>query len=272
MASMNLNIPPENLHRYFNFEGGLNFLETGKLRLSSVFSFNDPFEFLVRTDYPMFFLSLRENTTLEEINNRVELLAQENLLTIKHIVKKKADCYVKRMKMFRIGCFSEVDDSLLMWSHYAESHKGILITFNTAMEHWDNNFHKVIYDSNRVGMSADAFEKKFYASSKQRRLLIQKASCWSYEKEWRYIGRTVNCENGNFLTIDPKAVVRIVIGCKVSDENLKKLKEVIHKKWSDPSIEIYRVEPDRHSYSLKKRDITNLIKGNDLVMPSNDSI
>ena len=35
----------------------------------------------------------------------------------------------------RVFCLSELDDSVLMWSHYADQHQGVVLGFDTeAME------------------------------------------------------------------------------------------------------------------------------------------
>lgn len=88
-----------------------------------------------------------------------------------------------------VVCLSEVNDSILMWSHYAESHTGICIEFERTPESDLGDLAICapieycatypIIDFNEILSSPDG--KTF------NRMLRGKADCWAYEKEWRFI-------------------------------------------------------------------------------------
>ncbi len=91
-----------------------------------------------------------------------------------------------------VCCFSSVYNSPLLWSHYADQHKGICIGYGL-----DRNprpvVHKVLYGgSRRVSTStifgALAQNEPEAKSELDRDVLLRKAPGWKYEREWRLIG------------------------------------------------------------------------------------
>lgn len=97
----------------------------------------------------------------------------------------------RREYLYKIGCscFSEIKDSLLMWSHYSDSHKGFCLEFDTTFVPFNNAFKVEYSDScphlNPLIMFID--RKEFEMKSDKERFLSlwTKYSCWEYEKEWR---------------------------------------------------------------------------------------
>jgi hypothetical protein len=83
---------------------------------------------------------------------------------------------------------TEVNDNILMWSHYADSHAGICLelTFQTSEE-----LHEVRYSDVRPQFffadvrKQDRNEERF--GNGIISTITTKASHWAYEKEWRWI-------------------------------------------------------------------------------------
>ncbi len=93
-------------------------------------------------------------------------------------------------------CLTPHPDSILMWSHYAENHKGICLEFRN-----DNptiqSAKQVIYRSKYpVWLINESKEKSL-------ELLLTKSEVWSYEKEYRLI-----CPIWNRLKIEHPLIVR----------------------------------------------------------------
>lgn len=247
---------PENLYRYFRYDAGIEFLKTGKLRLSSVEKFNDPFEFLVRNDYPEFFLSLRESTSNDELEKKIQKLYEEELFVCRNIVRNKAKGYINFMKTFRMCCFSEESNNLLMWAHYAEDFRGMVISFNTSLEYWGNDFHQVCYTDNRIDYN-DFDKERLAAKEVERTLLKNKASVWSYEKEWRYIKSRNHCDkdkDGYYMRIPSKYIQRIIVGCKMDISHYSKIRNIIKDNYSKSKI--FKIVPSSYGFSLDEKDIT----------------
>ena len=139
----------------------------------------------------------------------------------------------------RISCFSKRNDSILMWSHYANSHKGVCLEFEENREF----FREVIYSTKRPKLSlydatarALAFdyigEKLTYQdkefADKMLKPLYTKSTDWSYEKEIRCIlsdtepntlGYSFDGKN-NYIKMN---ITKIYIGSKAEHNDLKEL-------------------------------------------------
>jgi hypothetical protein len=90
----------------------------------------------------------------------------------------------------RIACFSERNDSILMWSHYADHHKGICVEYETRLLSLPDaigflhpvNYHPELFDATEYFCS--------YPENNPWMLWIaacHKSPEWAYELEWRFI-------------------------------------------------------------------------------------
>jgi hypothetical protein len=95
-----------------------------------------------------------------------------------------------------MASFSEVSDSIRMWSHYGSNHQGFCIEYE--LEKFDpgdaflKNLYPLIYSHQLFDLTTWA-EKLVSGEVGQLTTvfpllgLLQKFEGWAYEKEWRYI-------------------------------------------------------------------------------------
>jgi len=144
-------------------------------------------------------------------------------------------------KSYGIVCFSEIPDSILMWSHYSENHKGICFEYDinafSKMSHLDivkDGLFPVRYQ-NDLSDLADLHMKYFneeltkkQESSMVIKTSISKALVWSYEREWRLIIHlTDNVLNDDRL----KSLIPcgVYLGAKISPNDEKVVTEIALK-------------------------------------------
>lgn len=86
----------------------------------------------------------------------------------------------------RLGmiCMSKVPHEPLLWSHYADSHRGIALAF-TFPE--NSGAEEVNYVRDRIAINLDAANDGCSLKAVFERLLLQKHEGWSYEQEYRFI-------------------------------------------------------------------------------------
>lgn len=133
----------------------------------------------------------------------------------------------------KVCCFSEVYNSILMWSHYGENHKGYCLEYDFKElddEQLLKNFiFPVIYQTNYC---SELLGVKDFALTNPYSFLyyfIIKSNEWKYEKEWRLIdidNKLVSKQEPK-ITLKPKA---IYLGAKISRENRENLIKISKEK------------------------------------------
>ena len=89
-------------------------------------------------------------------------------------------------------CLSSKFDSPLMWSHYADQHRGVCIEYDVSKVK-QGSLHKVFYDTARA-VSANQLHDFFVSGNENTRsaidtaCLLTKSTEWRYESEWRILG------------------------------------------------------------------------------------
>jgi hypothetical protein len=88
-------------------------------------------------------------------------------------------------------CLSAKFDSLLMWSHYADQHRGVCVEYDVSGV--AKALRKVSYGESRRVSAKDirdwlVGDDKLARSSIDRACLLTKSKEWAYEQEWRLLG------------------------------------------------------------------------------------
>lgn len=155
-------------------------------------------------------------------------------------------------RQFGVACFTELCNSILMYSHYSDSHRGFAIEIDTSNE-------KLI-----TGMLQPVqyvAERPFYnvltASDDDNYIAfaLSKAEIWAYEKEWRLASfPTPNSDGdklvggaGSYLVFDPDIVTGVIFGCQMCDDD----KEVVRSFTKNHrNIQYYQAEAMKNRYLL----------------------
>lgn len=138
-----------------------------------------------------------------------------------------------------IACFSESIESVLMWSHYADSHKGFALEydFRPTLEQPIKNVAllPVVYSEERFDISDYivwgflrilGLQAKMPDISASIKNALWKSDIWAYEKEWRMIDSTprdITDEKASAIHYKP---VAIYYGRHMSGDDKRRLHEV----------------------------------------------
>lgn len=151
-------------------------------------------------------------------------------------IKSQTSCY-------GIYCLAEEYNNILMWSHYGDQHKGIALGFNIDDKMLDQTTRpycrKVEYTDEYPTLSPDdvmmksdytfgdrGLSKEFSFDDSglvAQKTLYTKAKCWEYEKEWRIIYDKYGSQPF------PGELREIVFGCRVSEQTIREVKDVVRK-------------------------------------------
>jgi hypothetical protein len=217
-------------------------------------SFNDPFDC-----YPSFSFDATESEIISyfaKIIRRNSPLASEKRVLHEAIARlydpktgPKSPDYLKQVheahdrhvaEKIGVLCLSEIADDILMWSHYADLHRGICLQFNSNFSFFENA-HRINYKHERpkINPFRDHIEQVMES------VLLTKADHWAYEKEWRLIHYS---DGAGAYRFPSEALTGIVLGSRISESNEQKVLEWLAAR-ANP-IKVMRSSTSQTGYSL----------------------
>jgi hypothetical protein len=107
------------------------------------------------------------------------LTEEEHLAKVQ---KRWSEIIREQNRNIRICSFSKTNTSTLMWSHYADDHKGICIEYDFLFEDSIRPFVQPVFyrkDLHKIGLFEEYDTMQMIAAN------LIKSPSWSYEKEWR---------------------------------------------------------------------------------------
>jgi hypothetical protein len=153
-----------------------------------------------------------------------------------------------------IVCLTEKNDNILMWSHYAEQHRGLVIGFDS------NKLSDKIFRVNYGKKRAEIKYGELNAIENVLPLLLRKSIDWQYEDECRYLYELNSCTKIDskdfkcgFLYLQPLqefAIVEVVFGCRISEEDKKELSRIIASKNSNGNILVRQAAIHNTDFSI----------------------
>ena len=221
---------PPFLYKYYAFDEWTHrIFENNEIYLSSPESFNDPFDSKIRFIYEGSRTDRKRFLKEWSKKHRPELSRKELLVYEKSIRKTGLDRqrvpevvqkdFIVIRNRIGVFCMSEDKKNILMWSHYANENAGFCLEFRTNNAFF-SRAHPVEYD--RVLPYLNLLEPIWDKLITKVTLgLLTKAQDWAYEKEWRIVD-----VNGVGIHEYPsEALNSVILGCKMSPENKKRIKE-----------------------------------------------
>jgi len=161
--------------------------------------------------------------------------------------------------------FTEVVDNILMWSHYANSHKGVAVEFNPKHDYF-HSIQRVRYTTQRPDLRTQYSEimaPELYFKSDQ----------WMYEKEWRLVKSTQmgNCVLDSITktilpmslatktmppthfimsTVPTDAIKSVFFGCMAEQTTIDEILETINTTPEIKHINCYKTKLNPDKFEL----------------------
>ncbi|MBA2858331.1 hypothetical protein HNP93_001032 [Methanococcus maripaludis] len=236
---------PEKLYRYRPIKNKfLKELKNGNIWISSADNLNDPFECMYKIGSSAFleiYAKAHGIAPSPEIKIETENICRSLLENDKSIESLKKSTY--------ICCFSEFNDSKLMWSHYADGHKGFCIEYDFKNEQTEEeliySLFPIIYREELFDLVPHLLRNDNPNPLIEIYLAMFKEISWSYEHEWRIIFPE-HFEYGSGPKKGP-VITAIYMGSNITESNKKKLIKIAKEK----DIHIYQMEIDEYSLKAK---------------------
>lgn len=127
----------------------------------------------------------------------------------------------------RICSLSRNCISTLMWSHYANSHKGVAIGVEVSP-------HQEVRGINYEGMSFVQNATKIGSHETAKKILTYKLNSWIYEDEER-----VFVTSGNYAKV---RILEVVLGANISDKHKALVRKLVKKVDENISVQNSDIE------------------------------
>lgn len=136
--------------------------------------------------------------------------------------------------------------SILMWSYYADSHRGLCFQFEIARD------PLLMRGLLRVEYVAKFPEVNWLSSDFAEQIvgaLCHKSPCWKHEHEWRLI---LPEKENTYLPFSPHALTGVILGCEITARKEKLIRSMIDKRIDRglPSLQIMRAVRSQSEYKI----------------------
>lgn len=154
-------------------------------------------------------------------------------------------------KRYRLLCLSAEADEQLLWSHYADAHRGICLIFDAKSP--------VIGKARRVDYFdtyPEAVPDARIPSDSLKLMFLNKASYWAYEAEYRTVACLlpppetdfVKCDRSSYVSVGPTALVGVIFGCEMAEDDRNQLMALLEN--SAHPVELHRAKRNHSDYGL----------------------
>ncbi|MCB0495103.1 MAG: DUF2971 domain-containing protein [Cyclobacteriaceae bacterium] len=242
-----------NIYKFFGINQYLyDILISNQLYFASIKQFNDPYDC---------HLTFPAQITLKDFKVYVNSFIKAEDIRSKYIkaFKKNPEKFFSPFKgLFKefldyhgICSFSKIKENLLLWSHYADSHKGVCLAFdyNLITEQF-KQFDDVEYNDDPF-----LFDIKD-ANNSISKTVLRKSKDWEYEKEIRFV-----MERSKSAAFNMNALREINFGSRCSKRNMLNIIYLI-KKLGYRKCKFLKAEINNTNYSVlfEEIDFENLKK------------
>lgn len=189
---------------------------------------------------------------------------------IKYLKQSVTDKTLKKLwNAVGILSLSWIDNDLLMWSHYADSHRGIILEFDEEHPFLTDNSQKKFCSSGNVEYvrdrpSIEITNPKYLndGSILHHDVFYVKYELWKHEKEYRVIrglkeaNYTSNNKDNNGFAVflfnfPPEMIKSVIFGCKIDYEKKNDIINLLSEKPEYKNVIIKQAKADTRQYKLE---------------------
>ncbi len=139
-------------------------------------------------------------------------------------------------------CLSESGTVPLMWSHYAESHTGVALGYDSSARPF-NQALPIVYSKFRPSVDSTIHSQEEILES----TLFTKSEDWAYEREWRIV---MTSGPGKYQ-IPHETLKTIIVGALATNELLREV--LAWTRSLTDAVEVYRASTSPDTFELDVR-------------------
>lgn len=220
------NEKPVKIYKYVPLSDGKLIIANSTLKFTKPSEFNDPFDCDIGS-LQFDNIGKLDQHVYDDYN---ELKEKFPSLTFDIFLEAYEPAINKKINSTRVCCFSANENigNILMWSHYANKHKGVCLQF-------DNNFGKKFIDLDDSEELSEGkvnyhFNGKLNYLEQNKKdghawVFVNKAKEWKYEQEYRFM----IIKKEEIQRFDPLFLKNIYFGVNVTNEERIDFMELCQK-------------------------------------------
>lgn len=182
-------------------------------------SFNDPFDCRIKFTPPAI-----NSDAFSNYLKRTGRSTGNRKSDYEIFIKGLQEFIEKDISKFGVFSMSQINNNILMWSHYANQHKGFCIGFVRKNDNLLGDINKtqpVQYNCNYPEV-VPLDESGNYNHSIFTKMLFTKAKNWEYEKEWRLV-----YDEGDKEEPLPADISTLIFGLKMPEEHKATIRNIL---------------------------------------------
>jgi hypothetical protein len=206
--------------------------------------------------------SERENLTKEEIIAELRGSIEKTAERLQMFEDKFNQLICQQLEKTRVLCVSEHNDNVVMWSHYADEHRGVVMRLQCIDElennlliarkmQYQNKYPTIAKLDDFIKLSTGEININYYEKNIMEIAYIKYES-WAYEDEWRVVTIEDPKENKNLYNDYkeyPQVFGAMYFGCRISksdkDEIIDMLSgDLVH-------VEIFQAKKKAQEFGLQ---------------------
>jgi hypothetical protein len=249
---------PKTVYKYRDWENPdhRKILTETSIWVPDSYDFNDPFDCNIPISYDLIctdeglaeqyirkLIDLLPDVPIHEKENLVQVRLQEGKhKDLKFMTDYKNEIFHDLKKRKGIFSVTPINDNILMWSHYANSHKGLCIGFDSAkLFKFLGGGGGINYTNKYPIISPMEEEEKRYILQ-----FLTKSIHWAYEAEYRL---TAFFKTNIAIKLPPDVIVEVILGSNMIYKNKEEILNII--KANLPYVKCFSAVPESDSFKLK---------------------
>jgi hypothetical protein len=237
-------------------------LGSNEIYLPSPSEFNDPFDCAIVPDYSLldtvekqkafqakFIASIKSTDPDADSDTLARLLANKFEDPRRALDELKTLWRVFQDRTYGIFSLSRNWDSVLMWSHYSDHHKGFCVGFDMEMLKKLEEFGagSFICYSNEFPQ----INPLEYGEEAMFKEIATKALGWAYEEEYRLLSLIRPGTNGRIIRIPDACIKEVVIGARFPIEDIGTVRNLIGRR----DIKLFQAVTVDRQFTLRRQSI-----------------
>ncbi|MGK0272654.1 MAG: hypothetical protein ACI88H_003327 [Cocleimonas sp.] len=270
----------------------IDVLKNKAIRFSQPSAFNDPFEFkpLISTvaspEYfqnyfndnfdalvdeqlsklPVHLVNQVSKSDLREMlggvftknGNSVNEILQNTAAKSSEVFTEKSD------ELIGVLSLTEKNDNLLMWSHYAHSHRGFCICFDATADFFNRRRSEKdeFYHLRKVRYLAKRPSKPMMDISSTEMFLL-KSDVWKYEQEWRMCSVLTDADfvieqivpAAHLFSFPSSVVMEVIVGANADESLMASILEILSNETEFSHVKLKRANTSKTDFALEFDDL-----------------